>query len=105
MKMRLTGVIRVGCLILRSILLGGLVAWVLTTIPCATGSVHEACGFGKPRPLPGSSAKRPINFAILGAFRSSTFPLRPWMRRPSAAWSTAQRTGSEATTSGTLCGC
>ena len=32
----------------------GLVAWVLTTMPSATGSVQEACGFGKPRPLPAS---------------------------------------------------
>ena len=31
-----------------------LVACVLTTMPSATGSVHEACGLGKPRPLPAS---------------------------------------------------
>ena len=30
------------------------VAWVLTTMPSATGSVQEACGLGKPRPLPAS---------------------------------------------------
>ena len=32
----------------------GLVAWLLTTMPSATGMVHDACGFGKPRPLPAS---------------------------------------------------
>src|SRR4051794_16996443 len=32
----------------------GLVTWVLTTMPSATGSVEEACGLGKARPLPGS---------------------------------------------------
>ncbi len=31
-----------------------LVAWVLTTMPSATVMVHEACGLGKPRPLPAS---------------------------------------------------
>ena len=31
-----------------------LVAWVLTTMPSATGSVQEACGLGKRRPLPAS---------------------------------------------------
>src|SRR4051812_4874430 len=31
-----------------------LVTWVLTTMPSATGSVQEACGLGKPRPLPAS---------------------------------------------------
>ena len=31
-----------------------LVTWVLTTMPSATGRVQEACGFGKPRPLPAS---------------------------------------------------
>ena len=32
----------------------GEVAWVLTTMPSATCSVQEACGFGMPRPLPAS---------------------------------------------------
>ena len=32
----------------------GLVAWVLTTMPSATGSVQEAWGFGNGRPLPAS---------------------------------------------------
>ena len=32
----------------------GLVAWVSTTMPSATGSVQDACGLGKPRPLPAS---------------------------------------------------
>ena len=32
----------------------GEVAWVLTTMPSATVIVHEACGFGMPRPLPAS---------------------------------------------------
>ena len=27
---------------------------VLTFIPCATSTVHDACGLGKPRPLPAS---------------------------------------------------
>ena len=31
-----------------------LVAWVLTTMPSATVIVQEACGLGKPRPLPAS---------------------------------------------------
>ena len=31
-----------------------LVTWVLTTMPSATGRVQEACGLGKPRPLPAS---------------------------------------------------
>ena len=32
----------------------GLLTWVLTFMPSATGMVQEACGFGKPRPLPAS---------------------------------------------------
>jgi hypothetical protein len=28
--------------------------WVLTTMPSATGSVHDACGLGIGRPLPAS---------------------------------------------------
>ena len=31
-----------------------LVTWVSTTMPSATGRVQDACGFGKPRPLPAS---------------------------------------------------
>ena len=31
-----------------------LVAWVLTTMPSATGIVQDACGLGNGRPLPAS---------------------------------------------------
>ena len=34
--------------------LRSLLAWVLTTMPSATGSVQDACGLGSPRPLPAS---------------------------------------------------
>src|SRR6478735_535170 len=46
----------------------GLVACVLTTMPSATVIVHEACGLGKPRPLPASgTSTRHCRHAPTGA--------------------------------------